>query len=326
MAGAAIETLWGSAAPMLASGPPDPIAPPDGPEWTFEVKWDGVRALALVRADGGIRLRSRNGNDLSARYPSIASASVGVALAPLTGPAILDGECVAFDASGHPSFPRVLRGGEDVRFVCFDVLAWQGRDTCRQSLGDRRALLGSIRLEPITGGAWRPSPSFSDGPALMAATAEQGLEGVVAKRAGSVYRPGVRSNDWVKLPHRATTSLVVVGWVPRRSGTAVGSLVVADARRTLVGAVGSGMSERLSSALLPVLRGIPRSQPDPDLRIGPGREEWLRDLAGRVNWVAPVLVVDVRHLGHTDSGGLRQPVLARMRPDLDLADVLGGPW
>lgn len=326
MTGGSIDTLWGAAAPMLASGPPDPIVPPDGPHWSFEVKWDGVRALALVRAEGTARLRSRNGNDLADRYPAIATPIVGEALAPLTGSAILDGECVAFDSSGHPSFFQALHGGQAVRFACFDVLAWQGEDVRARPVEDRRALLAALDLERLTGGVWQPSPVFSDGPALMAATAEQGMEGVVAKRAGSPYRAGVRSDDWVKLPHRRTVSLVVVGWLPRRSGTGVGSLVVADAQRVLLGSVGSGISERLSSALRPVLHGIERSKPEPDLRIGPGREPWLRDVADRVHWVEPALVVDVRHLGHTDSGGLRQAVVVRMRPDLDLADMLGGPW
>lgn len=320
-----VEDLWLSAAPMLASGPPDPITPPTGGQWSFEVKWDGVRALASVRPDGSVRLRSRRGTDLAGRYPAIVAERVGAALAPLAGPAILDGECVAF-VGGRPSFPGALRGGESVRFVCFDLLAWQGRDVCGLPLAERRALLAGIDLAQVTDDAWRPSPVFADGPALMRATEEQGLEGVVAKRSGSPYRPGVRSDDWVKLPHRRTTPFVVVGWVRPRSGTGVGSLVVADSRRALVGSVGSGMSERVSTALLPVLAGIGREDPDPALAIAPDRAGWLRAFGDRLHWVQPALVVDVRHLGRTEGGGLRHPVLERLRPDLDAAAVLGEPW
>lgn len=320
-----VEEQWARAMPMLASGPPDPMEPPEGAQWSFEVKWDGVRALAWVRADATVRLRSRRGTDLGSRCPAIVDERVGVALAPLVGPAILDGECVAF-VRGRPSFPGALRGGRSVRFVCFDVLAWQGRDVCGMPLAERRALLAGIDLVSVTGGAWRPSPVFTDGPALMGATGEQGLEGVVAKRSGSPYRPGVRSDDWVKLPHLRTTSLVVVGWVRPRSGTGVGSLVVADSQRTLVGSVGSGMTERISSALLPVLGGIGRGEPDPGLAIAPDRTAWLRALGDRLRWVQPALVVDVRHLGRTEAGGLRHPVLDRLRPDLDAARVVGGPW
>ena len=125
---------------MLASGPPEPVAPPPGPGWTFEVKWDGVRALALVRSDGSITLRSRNGVDLAGRYPAIVAPAVGGAVSPLVAPAILDGECVLFDPDGRPSFTGALRGGAAVRFVVFDVLAWQGQDVRREPLARRRSL------------------------------------------------------------------------------------------------------------------------------------------------------------------------------------------
>jgi bifunctional non-homologous end joining protein LigD len=210
--------------------------------------------------------------------------------------------------------------------VCFDVLAWRGRDVRDLPLADRRALLAGIDLAGATGDAWRPSPVFADGAALLAATAEQGLEGVVAKRVGSPYRAGVRSDDWVKLPHLRTTSMLVVGWVRRTSGTGVGSLVVADSQRTLVGSVGSGMTERISAALLPVLADIGRAEPDPALAIPPDRAGWLRAFGDRLHWVQPALVVDVRHLGRTEGGALRQPVLDRLRPDLEAAAVVEGPW
>ena len=140
-----VEDLWVAAAPMLATGPPEPVAAPSGPGWSFEVKWDGVRALALVRADGSLALRSRNGVDLSGRYPSIVARSVGEALAPLAAPAILDGECVLFDPDGRPSFTGALRGGAAVRFVVFDVLAWQGRDVRGEPLSQQAFAAGLTR-------------------------------------------------------------------------------------------------------------------------------------------------------------------------------------
>jgi bifunctional non-homologous end joining protein LigD len=325
VAGDAVQALWRSVSPMLASGPPDPAVPPVGPDWQFEVKWDGIRALAHVDVDGRISLRSRTGNDLSARYPSITAADVGLALAGSIGPAILDGECVAFDDEGRPSFPGALRGGRAVRLVCFDTLVWRGRDVRDLPLVQRRDLLASVDLETLTQGAWRASPSFVDGPALVAATAEQGLEGVMAKDGRSPYRAGERSPAWVKLPHRTTATVVVVGWVRSTSGRDVGSLVVADAHRRLVGAVGSGLSQRLADALGPVLAGISREAPDSRLVIG-DRRAWLQGYGGRLHWVLPALAAEVRYLGHTESGSMRQPVLVRMRPDLDVSDVLGEPW
>jgi bifunctional non-homologous end joining protein LigD len=319
------QALWPAVSPMLASGPPDPAVPPAGPDWQFEVKWDGIRALARVDVDGRISLRSRTGNDLSARYPSITAASVGLAMAGSAGPAILDGECVAFDDEGRPSFPGVLRGGRAVRLMCFDALVWRGRDVRDLPLARRRDLLASVDLETLTHGAWRTSPVFTDGPALMAATADQGLEGVMAKDGRSPYLSGERSPAWVKLPHRTTAVVVVVGWVRSTSGRGVGSLVVADVDRRLVGAVGSGLSQRLADALGPVLAGISREAPDRRLVIG-DRSAWLQGYGSRLHWALPALVAEVRYLGHTESGSMRQPVLVRMRPDLDVSDVLGEPW
>jgi bifunctional non-homologous end joining protein LigD len=319
-----VDDLWAEAAPMLASGPPEPVAPPSGPGWSFEVKWDGVRALALVREDGSIALRSRKGVDLSGRYPAVVSPTVGEAVAPLTAAAILDGECVLFDPDGRPSFPGAMRGGAAVRLVVFDLLALRGQDVRREPLSQRRSLLGSLDLASLTDGVWLPSAVFDDGAALLAATREQGLEGVMAKREGSRYVCGARSRDWVKLPHRTITDVVVVGWVRSESGGAVASLAVADPRGEFLGTVGSGMTDRLSAALLGVLGGIARAQPDPTLRIGSDADALLRRLGDRLTWVDPLLVAEVRHLGRTESGALRQPTLARMRPDLAPTDLPGG--
>ena len=321
-----VENLWVAAAPMLATGPPDPVAPPSGPGWSFEVKWDGVRALALVREDGSVVLRSRNGLDLSGRYPSIVARSLGAAVAPLAAPAILDGECVLFDADGRPSFKGALRGGAAVRLVVFDVLAWQGQDVRREPLTRRRSHVAPLDLPALTGGVWLPSAVFDDGAALLAATREQGLEGVMAKRDESRYECGVRSRDWVKLPHRTLIDVVVVGWVRAESGGGVASLAVADPTGEFLGTVGSGMSDRLSAALVEVLGGIARTQPDPTLRVSADAHAFLRRFGDRLAWVDPMLVAEVRHLGLTESGSLRQPTLARMRPDLAPTDLPGSTW
>jgi bifunctional non-homologous end joining protein LigD len=302
------------------------VAPPPGPGWTFEVKWDGVRALALIRSDGSIALRSRNGVDLGGRYPAIVAPAVGEVLAPMVAPAILDGECVAFDPDGRPSFTGALRGGAAVRFVVFDVLAWQGTDVRRQSLALRRSLLAPIDLRAGTGGVWQPSTVFDDGEALMAATGEQGLEGVLAKRDDSRYECGARSRAWVKLPHRTLTDVVVVGWVRAESGGGVSSLAVADPAGELLGTVGSGMTDRLSAALVDVLGGIARATPDPALHISGDALALLGRFGDRLTWVEPLLVAEVRHLGRTDSGSLRQPTLVRMRPDLAPAGLTGSAW
>ena len=318
----AVEALWAHAAPMLASGPPDPLVLPTGPTWSFEVKWDGVRALALVRSDGSIALRSRTPSDLSERFPAVVAPSVGAGLAGRVAPAIVDGECVSFDAANRPSFPGTMRGGVRVRFMVFDVLVHRGRDVRRDPLSQRRALLSGLDLPTLTGGAWFPSDVFDDGPALLAATREQGLEGVMAKRVDSTYASGMRSPDWVKLPHLSVTDAVVVGWVRSESGGAVASLAVADAAGAFLGTVGSGMTARMSDALLTVLASTARV--DPPVHLSDDAHAFLRRAYGdRMAWVDPLLVAEVRHLGHTEGGSLRQPVLRRLRPDLSPADLPG---
>lgn len=322
----AVDELWVTAAPMLASGPPEPVVPPPGPGWSFEVKWDGVRGLALVGTDGSIALRSRNGVDLSGRYPAVVSPAMGGLLAPLVAPAILDGECVLFDPDGRPSFKGALRGGAAVRFVVFDVLAWQGQDVRRDPLAQRRCLLASVDLGAVTGGVWLPSAVFHDGDALIAATGEQGLEGVMAKRDDSRYECGARSRAWVKLPHRTLTDVVVVGWVRAESGGGVSSLAVAEPSGEFLGTVGSGMTDRLSAALVEVLGGIARPTPDPTLHLGADAHAFVHRFGDRLTWVEPLLVAEVRHLGRTESGALRQPTLARMQPDLAPGDLPGSAW
>lgn len=321
----AVEQLWAHVAPMLASGPPDPLVLPAGSPWSFEVKWDGVRALALVRSDGSLALRSRTPSDLSERFPAIVAPPVGAGLAGRVAPAIIDGECVYFDAANRPSFPRTMRGGVGVRFMAFDVLACQGRDVRGDPLTQRRALLAGLDLPMLTGGAWFPSAVFDDGQGLLAATREQGLEGVMAKRVDSTYASGVRSPAWVKLPHLSITDAVVVGWVRSESGGAVASLAVADAAGAFLGTVGSGITGRMSDALLTVLDSTARL--DPPVHVSDDVRAFLRRAHGdRVAWVAPLLVAEVRHLGRTEGGSLRQPVLRRMRPDLSPADLPGSQW
>jgi bifunctional non-homologous end joining protein LigD len=136
----------------------------------------------------------------------------------------------------------------------------------------------------------------------------------------------VRSRDWVKLPHRTLTTVVVVGWVRAESGGGVASLAVADPAGGFLGTVGSGMTDQMSTALLGVLAGISRAEPDPGVHIGVDARALLQRFGDRLTWVEPLLVAEVRHLGRTGSGSLRQPTLTRMRPDLGPASLPGSTW
>jgi bifunctional non-homologous end joining protein LigD len=244
---------------------------------------------------------------------------------------VLDGEVVAFDAVGRPSFallaPRIQRAHVSgsaparVTLLSFDLLRLGDDDLTALSYDHRRELLAAH----VAGTSRVLVPdSFDDGAALLASTAQQGLEGVVAKRRASTYQQGVRSPDWVKVPHRRTRSLVIGGWKVRQdSPSRLASLLVGvptdDGLLRYEGAVGSGLSGSVSRTLLQVLGDIASEQspfhgyPAPDQARG--------DL---LCYVAPLLVVDVEHLGRAANGLLRQPSVVRLRPDLSYADVADG--
>ena len=201
--------------PMLATPAPARAALPRGPAWVFEVKWDGVRALADVHA-GAVVLRSRNERDITPAYPELGG------LAAL-GDVLLDGEVVLMDG-GRPSFAALaermhvrdtrraaaLAAARPVTYLVFDVLRHDGRDLTALPLVERRAVLDDLVLPAHV----QASPWYDDGEDLWRVTAAHGLEGVVAKRRDAPYRPGRRSPDWVKAAHRRTRTALVGGWRP----------------------------------------------------------------------------------------------------------------
>lgn len=211
---------------MLASAG----ALPRGAGWTYEHKWDGFRALLWCN-DGGRQLYSRNGTDLSGRFPELVDARFAVPSGTL-----LDGELVVAGADGRPVWKEVRRRTSTRRpeavaaalerspalLLVFDAPIVAGEDRCTVPLADRRAQLAQLELPPrCQQVAWH-----QDGDALWQATREVGLEGVVAKRESSRYRPGVRTRDWVKTKHLQTTTMRVVG-VRRTAGRVRAVLVAA---------------------------------------------------------------------------------------------------
>ena len=309
--------------PMLAT-PTGQV--PTGPSWVHEVKWDGMRILADVH-DGRVHLRARSGADATARFPELAG------LADVHPDVLLDGEVVAM-AGGRPSSSRLierihardaatarrLAQENPVTYMCFDVMRLDGHDLCALPWRDRRSLLESLDLPART----LLPPVYPDGESLLEATALQGLEGVVSKRATSRYEPGQRSRHWRKVAHRPTTSVVVGGWRPElTSGMGLGALLVglpSPQGLRFVGRVGSGLGAAAERVLLPRLGELSEG-------ASPFAEELpAADQAGS-RWVRPELVVDVRSLGdvgHSTDGRLRQPVYLGLRSDLgpdDLADL-----
>jgi bifunctional non-homologous end joining protein LigD len=240
--------------PMMAK--PSSELPRDQKNWSFEVKWDGVRAIAYVQP-GRLRLESRNLNDVTDAYPEVRGLIGALGMHE----AVLDGEIVAFDENGRPSFERLqrrmhVRGASAIRrlqnsmpvlYAIFDLLYLDGHSLIELPYRERRARLESLEL---SGPAWRvPANHPGEGKLLLEATAKQGLEGIVAKRLDCRYEPGRRTGNWLKIKHVTRQELVIGGWVPgegRRSNR-IGALLMGyyeDGALVYAGRVGTGFTEK----------------------------------------------------------------------------------
>jgi bifunctional non-homologous end joining protein LigD len=315
--------------PMLAGagGLPD-----DDDAWAYEVKWDGVRAIAYWQP-GRWLLESRNLNDITPRYPELHALSGALG----SHEVILDGEIVAFDEQGHPSFAllqhrmhlvsdtaiRTLARDAPVSYVVFDLLYLDGHDTMALPYRDRRALLDQLGL---VGPAWQtPAYHQGDGRALLEATRENHLEGVVAKRLDSPYRPGKRTGDWVKVKSINRQEFVVGGWLPGKGNRAqrLGALLVGYHQReengpdTLryAGRVGTGFDERELQRVGEELTRRERSS-SPFSGVQPPRE---------ARFVDPELVAEVEFSQWTRDGMLRHSSYQGLRDDKDATDVVREP-
>ncbi len=301
--------------PMLAT---PAIAVPPGSDWLVEVKWDGFRTQALVRA-GRTELRSRRGVDAGAWFPRLRGASDWIDAEE----ALVDGEVVALDTAGRPDFSLLQERMNDPRggvvLVAFDLLHLDGWSLLDVPLEARKALLAS-RL--------RPDPRVlyaqhvvGDGPAFYEAAVRNGLEGVVAKRRRSRYQPGRRSSDWVKRKGRPSQDLVVGGWTPEGGGSkGLGALVVGvyeGDRLRFSGAVGSGFHGQARRELLERLTALQTDTPpfDPPPPTG-ARSRWGKDLAN-VRWIRPELVIRAEMAGWTRDGNVRQAAFKGILDDRD---------
>jgi bifunctional non-homologous end joining protein LigD len=293
--------------------------------WAFEVKWDGVRAVAFVQG-GQVRLQSRSLRDITPRYPEVG----GLGRALGSRAAVLDGEVVAFDADGRPDFGRLqgrmhLASDAAVRrrmretpvaYVIFDLLWLEGHSLVALSYDERRARLEELEL---AGPAWQVPPAQrEDGDALLAASRSLGLEGIVAKRRDSLYEPGRRSACWVKVKNVHRQDFVVGGWLPGEGGRSgrLGALLVGyyddEGALRYAGRVGSGFTEtelrRVGGVLAPLAT---------DRSPFTGRQP---PKASRFVLPEPVAEVEFREWTH--SGTLRAPAYKGMREDADPRDVV----
>jgi bifunctional non-homologous end joining protein LigD len=297
--------------------------PRDETGWGFEVKWDGVRAIAFGEP-GRLRLQSRNLKDITERYPEVR----GVREALGSRAAVLDGEIVAFDEDGRPSFERLqqrmhvvsearvrrLASALPVVYVIFDLLYLDGEDLMGLPYEKRRERLEALEL---AGPAWQtPAYHRQDGAALLDATRDQGLEGVVAKRLDSPYEPGRRSSGWVKVKNVHREDFVIGGWMPGEGNRVerIGALLVgereADGTLRYTGRVGTGftaeMLDDLARRLAPLRR---KDSPFAKGRVPKGAQ-----------FVEPRLTARVEYRERTRAGILRAPSFKGLRDDPALSD------
>ena len=303
---------------------------PAGEEWLHEVKWDGMRVIATIRGDR-LTLHSRNENDVTVSFPDLQ----GLAGRATFGgkDVVLDGEIVAF-LDGIPIFGALadrmhvaharkaeqLAARNPVTLLLFDLLHLDGLDLVTLPLEQRRQVLADLVEE---GPRWRVPPAYDDGQVLLDATKAQGLEGIVSKRRGSAYRPGARSPDWLKFPHRPTGSYVVGAWRTETGSQRLGSVLVGeptDEGLVYRGRVGSGLAGTAGEALKALLAGT-------EAGGSPFATEVPREDALGATWVSPDVVVEVASLGMTPQKRLRQPSFLAVRKDLcpdDLLDLEAG--
>jgi bifunctional non-homologous end joining protein LigD len=305
--------------PMMASLTAEPF---DDDGWLFEVKWDGHRCLANLGT--ATRLTSRTTRDMTGQFPELIDLHRQLAARN----AVVDGEIVALDRDGRPSFERMQdrfhrapeelarnKGRVPVQFIAFDLLWLDGEPLLDLPLTERRARLvevlvetGDVRLSQVVQG--RGTDFFEQARGL-------GLEGVVAKRAASPYRPGTRSHDWRKIKALRRQDCVIVGWTPGQGqrGATLGSLLLAvsDGRRLhYAGNVGTGFTQAFLADLLPAL--VEREVAKPQFEGAPR-------LRG-ARFVRPELVCEVEYLKWTDDGKLRAASFKGLRPDKPPTDCV----
>jgi bifunctional non-homologous end joining protein LigD len=316
--------------PMLAK--PGEVPESGGEDWAYEIKWDGIRAL-LYADRGKWCMLSRRLEDVSARYPELERIAEVLA----DHSAILDGEVVALDPEGRPRFqliqsrmgltsPAMIKARvkqQPVDYVIFDLLHLDGQCVRDLPYVERRQLLEGLALD---GPRWRtPRYRHGGGADLLEAARRQGLEGIVAKRCDSPYRPGKRTGEWIKTRVWRRQEFVIGGYIPGegRRAKRVGSLLVGyydkrgeGQRLRFAGGVGSGLKEDDIDLLTRELRRRERPESPFDVGRPTGPKAKL------AIWCEPELVCEVSWTEWTNVGTLRQPAFKGMRDDKEPREVV----
>ncbi len=292
--------------------------------WIFELKYDGIRAMVSVAGDA-IRISGRRGNDETARYPEAQAIRAGIKARQ----AVVDGELVVLDAGGRPSFERLqqrinvsretdarrLATEHPVTFVAFDLVQLEGRDLMATELRIRKKTLRETIVNS-------PHVLFAehverDGIALFDEARKSGIEGIVAKRADSLYRPGMRTPEWVKIKSWRSQSCVIVGYTAGRGrrSNQLGALILAIKQNDHLvhcGQVGTGFNDK-------TLRDL-KEQLAP-LIVAKCPLDNTPKTTEPATWVKPELICEVRFSEWTNEGMLRHPAYQKLRPDQTTEDT-----
>ncbi|MFA5354390.1 MAG: non-homologous end-joining DNA ligase [Thermodesulfovibrionales bacterium] len=310
-----VDWLRDPIGPMLAQSA---VEPPDSEKYIYEVKWDGIRAM-IALDEGEIRIHSRNRQDITGKFPELLIPDQAFRASS----ALFDAEIVCLDDAGRPVFTNVIhriqqtgkgaieRAGARHPAVCyvFDCLYLDGRPIVNEPLVRRRSWMeDAIRRDT----PYRVSEAVTEGRELFDAAVKMGLEGIMAKERNSVYRPGARSAQWLKIKKRQTMDCVIIGYTKRKDDpeASFGALQLAlreDNSLRYLGKVGTGFDVRLMKEIfgqLKKIKGITR----------PIKEKPPDD--AQTVWIEPKIICEVQFASITRDGMLREPVFLRLRPDL----------
>ena len=296
--------------------------PIDQSDFAFEIKWDGVRAV-VEAGDGQLRIRSRNGIDGTSRYPELNSLAAAFGKRRM----VLDGEIISLGPDGRPSFPRLSHrihltqadeiaraaAAQPIFFVIFDLLRVDRRSLLDEPYTTRRAELEALGLSSEH---WQVTPArVGDGDAMLKVATDRRLEGLIAKRLDSVYMPGRRSPDWIKIKLVQRQEFVIGGWVPERSGDSarIGSLLIGvhddTGKLVYAGKVGTGLSAKDHAPLLAKLAKA-KSATSPFI-----------DATPRAQFLKPSLVAEVEFRRWPKDALVHQASFKGLRADKKAADV-----
>ena len=296
--------------PMLATLADKPF---DSTEWVYETKWDGFRLIAEVKR-GSVRLFSRNGIEVTARYPAIAQA-----LRPIVEPCVIDGELVALDTKGRSHFQLLQNAMRDektrLQYCVFDLLFLGTEDVRHKPLLERKRLLK--QMLPRTKLLRYSEHIQEKGIALFEQAKQAGLEGVMAKLASGLYSSGKRTRQWLKFKAVNEQEVVVVGYTaPRRSRRYFGALVLAvreSSQWQYVGHAGTGFDEETLQMLYNKMQPLKTKTKPFTVKV--------KDEA-QTTWLRPQLVAEVKFTEWTDRGEMRHPVYLGLRGDKKATDVM----